>query len=129
LFPATLLLAVLVAGFGCSSSTDVAARCDNGAVIPVHVASATTTPVFSWASSCSGLSFKVTYADNLGNPITVWGLSNSSLQNSISSPVTYGQSLPVAKPLMAGTTYTVTILGWDAASGQTRFTGIGQFVH
>jgi hypothetical protein len=99
------------------------------------VTNPTTTPVFAWEKSCAAWSLNVTYPDSLGNPISVWSQSNPNFNNDIGSPVTYGRyangqlTVPPAKPLVVGRSYTVTVIGWDAANGRSLFTGTGTFVH
>jgi hypothetical protein len=73
--------------------------------------------------------------DSLGNPHSVWGLSNPGQYNDLSSPITYGHygngdfTIPPGPPLVAGRTYLVTLIAWDKPNGVPLFTGTGSFVH
>lgn len=121
-------LAATLSSCANSHLTGVASGCT---LLPVTVSSGTA-PVFSWDAECPVEEIIVALP---GPGAVMWSAFSVNQTNSIASPVAYASTPPGAAmtanmvlPLVAGTTYTVTLIRVDAPGGPPQGVGSATFV-
>jgi hypothetical protein len=125
-----LSVAIMAVNPACADHplTGVASGC---AVLPVAV-SAGTAPTFSWDAACPVEEIIVALP---GPGALMWSAFSVNQTNSLASPVAYGATPPGAamtanmvQPLVAGTTYAVTLIRVDTPGGPPQGVGAATFV-
>jgi hypothetical protein len=126
---ATIGLPFVVLNAACADPGPSLADCSAG--VPVTV-SAGTQPTFSWTPACQAEALTVALHDR---DVIVWGAVSHNQTNTIGSPVPYGSTPPGAAatanridPLVAGTTYQVTVFRVDDG-GSIRAVGAAIFLY
>jgi hypothetical protein len=123
-------VALLAATLACANNhlSGVASGCT---LLPVSVSSGTA-PTFSWDAGCPVEEIIVGLP---GPGAVMWSTFSVNQTNSLASPVVYGSTPPGAamtanmvQPLVAGTTYTVTLIRVDTPGGPPQGAGSATFV-
>jgi hypothetical protein len=108
--------------------TGIAGGCT---LLPVAVSSGTA-PTFSWDAGCPVEEIIVSLP---GPGAVMWSAFSVNQTNSLASPVVYGSTPPGAAmtanmvpPLVAGTTYQITLVRVDTPGGPPQGVGSATFV-